>query len=164
MKAKGHESMHKAPGHSGQYRKLFLMTVLSYISMYMLMYSMVDTWGNVVPNINQFYMAGVMTAPMVLIELALMGGMYENKKLNAGLMLVGAVLLVGFYLGIRNQTGVTDKQFLKSMIPHHAGAILMSKKITLQDAELKKLQESIILSQQAEIDFMKRKLRELESK
>ncbi|MGV3685081.1 MAG: DUF305 domain-containing protein [Daejeonella sp.] len=162
MKAKHHESMDKTPSHSGHYKKLLLMTILSYISMYMLMYSMVDTWENVVPNINQFYMAGVMTAPMVLIELALMGGMYENKKLNAGLMLLSAVLLVGFYLGIRDQTGVTDKQFLKSMIPHHAGAILMSKKITLQDADLKELQENIISSQQAEIDFMKRKLKELE--
>lgn len=164
MKTQDHKSMHMEHNPSGHYKKLLFMTIISYISMYILMYSMVDTWNNVVPNINQFYMAGVMTAPMVLIELAIMGGMYENKKLNAGLMALSAVLLVGFYLGIREQVGVTDKQFLKSMIPHHAGAILMSQKITLQDTDLKELQKNIISSQQAEIELMKRKLKELDNR
>jgi hypothetical protein len=40
---------------------------------------MVDRFANVYPNLNQFYMAGLMAAPMVLIELALMGHMYPNK-------------------------------------------------------------------------------------
>jgi hypothetical protein len=39
---------------------------LSFISMYVLMYAMVDRFANVYPNFNQFYMAGLMTAPMVL--------------------------------------------------------------------------------------------------
>ena len=32
---------------------------------------------------NRFTLAGLMTAPMVLIELLLMGGMYENERFNA---------------------------------------------------------------------------------
>ena len=54
-------------GHK-HYMNLAIMTVLSFISMYVFMYSMVDRFANVYPNFNQFYMAGVMTAPMVLIE------------------------------------------------------------------------------------------------
>ncbi len=53
--------------HSHAYARLAAMTVLSFISMYILMYAMVDQLANVYPNINQFYMAGLMTAPMVII-------------------------------------------------------------------------------------------------
>ena len=162
MKNQDHQSMRKANGHSDHYKKLMMMTLLSYISMFVLMYAMVDRMENVVPNINQFYMAGLMTAPMVIIELMLMGNMYMNKKLNAGLMAISAIALVGFYVGIRQQAGVNDAQFLKSMIPHHAGAILMSEKANLQDPEIRELQKNIISSQLAEIALMKRKLKELE--
>jgi uncharacterized protein (DUF305 family) len=71
----------------------------------------------------------------------------------------GAVLAVGFRF-IRNQTAVSDRQFLRSMIPHHAAAILMCGRATLEDAEIKKLYESIISGQTAEISLMRRKLQE----
>lgn len=45
------------------------MTVLSFIAMFILMYAMVDRFANVYPNVNQAYMAGLMAAPMVMIEL-----------------------------------------------------------------------------------------------
>ena len=70
------------------YIHLLIMTVLSFISMYVLMYAMVDRIENVYPNFNQFYMAGLMTAPMVLIELVVMRAMYEIKNWN---MIIGAV-------------------------------------------------------------------------
>jgi uncharacterized protein (DUF305 family) len=50
---------------------------------------------------------------------------------------------------------ITDKQFLKSMIPHHAGAILMCNKARIQDAEIIDLCKQITTSQQSEIDQMK---------
>src|SRR5688572_27932575 len=105
------------------YRGLTVMTVLSFIAMYVLMYAMVDRLANVIPNFNQFYMAGLMTAAMVIIELLAMSGMYPNKKVNAVLLIVSAVALAVFFTFIRQQTAVSDQQFLKSMIPHHAAAI-----------------------------------------
>jgi hypothetical protein len=45
---------------------LAIMTALSFISMYVLMYAMVDRFANVYSNLNQFYMAGLMTAPLVV--------------------------------------------------------------------------------------------------
>lgn len=56
------------------------MALLSFASMYILMYSMVNTISNVFPNINQFYMAGLMTMPMIIIENALMSSMYMSKN------------------------------------------------------------------------------------
>lgn len=41
------------------------------------------------------------------------------------------------------------------MIPHHAGAILMCEEARLQNPEIRKLCESIISGQQAEIAQMK---------
>lgn len=144
------------------YKRLFLMIVLSFISMYVLMYAMVNTFENVYPNFNQLYMAGLMTAPMVILELALMGGMYENKKMNLLILAAGVIGLIVFWLLIRQQTAITDKQFLKSMIPHHAGAILMCEKATIQDIKIKGLCQEIVSGQQAEIALMKAKLREIE--
>jgi hypothetical protein len=43
------------------------------------MYAMVNTIGSTYNNFNEFYMAGLMTAPMVLIELFVMRAMYQNK-------------------------------------------------------------------------------------
>jgi len=157
--------MHSMKGmkeKDNSYQKLFIMLMLSFISMYILMYSMVNSIKNVYPNINQFYMAGLMTMAMVIIELGLMGKMYMNKRLNALLISISSVALIAFFLLIQYQAGVTDRQFLRGMIPHHAAAILMSEQSKSQDPEIKKLQQEIITSQQAEIKEMKAKLKELE--
>lgn len=151
-------------GHSktGHYGGLALMVLLSFVSMYVLMYAMVDVFDNVQHSFNQVYMAGLMTAPMVIIELALMRSMYPNKKLNAMLLGASVVALIVFWALIRNQAAISDKQFLRSMIPHHAGAVLMCNEAPIVDAEVKQLCRGIISSQQAEIRQMKAKLRELD--
>ena len=48
------------------YVHLAIMTALSFISMYILMYAMVNRFANVYSNLNQFYMAGLMTASIVV--------------------------------------------------------------------------------------------------
>ncbi len=137
------------------YLRLFAMTLLSFLSMYILMYAMVNEFSNVYPNNNQAYMAGLMTAPMVVFELLLMSGMYSNKRANLGILAVSVAALGAFFLLIRQQTAIGDTQFLKSMIPHHAGAILMCGKAPVQAARIKDLCRTIIQGQQSEIDQMK---------
>jgi uncharacterized protein (DUF305 family) len=141
--------------HNHHYLLLAVMTVLMFIAMYVLMYAMVDRFDNLYNNLNQFYMASLMTAPMIIIELALMRSMYKNHKANIAIVAVSAVALVLFFLAIRQQTAIGDIQFAKSMIPHHSGAILMCEQAHLQDAELKKLCTEIISGQQREIDQLK---------
>ena len=137
------------------------MIVLSFISMYVLMYAMVNTLGDVYNSLNQVYMAGLMTAPMVVIELLLMSGMYKNKKLNALLFTGGCVAGIAFFLFIRQQTAISDRQFLRSMIPHHSGAILMCNEASLQDQRLLELCKTIMTGQQQEIDQMRAILADL---
>jgi uncharacterized protein (DUF305 family) len=118
---------------------------------------MVNAFGNVYNNFNQVYMAALMTSSTVLIELPMMA-MYKSKKLNIAIIAAGVLILVGSWFAIRQQTAIGDKQFLRSMIPHHAGAILMWKEAAIQDQEIKDLCKNITASQQSEIDQMKRML------
>ena len=154
--------MDTSMNHKQQYGRLIAMSVLSFISMYILMYAMVDIFANVYSNFNQFYMVGLMTVPMVIIEVSLMGIMYQNKKLNA--LLIGTSVILGslFFVFIRQQTLISDQQFLRSMIPHHAGAILMCGKAPIQDPEIKELCKDIIENQQSEINQMKAIIERLE--
>ena len=144
--------------HSMKPYHLLLMAGMHFIAMYFLMYAMVNQFSNVVPNLNNFYMAGLMTAPMLIIEGLMMRSMYENKKILNFIMGASVVILLACFFFIRQQTLISDKEFLKSMIPHHAGAILMCEKTNLQDPEIKELCKNIISSQQKEIDWMKEKL------
>lgn len=141
--------------HKHHYGHLAIMTLLSFIAMFIFMYAMVDRFANVYPNVNQFYMAGLMAAPMVIIELIVMRAMYPDMKMNMILGGVALVALVLFFVGIRAQAAVGDVQFVKSMVPHHSGAILMCNRASLSDAELKKLCGEIVGGQQREIEQMK---------
>lgn len=147
--------------HTNSYGRLLMMTVLSFISMYVFMYAMVDKFENVFSSYNQMYMAGLMTAPMVIIEMMLMGAMYEKKNANRMIVAVSILAFGAFFVLIRQQTAVADTQFLRSMIPHHAGAILMCENASINDTEVKELCKNIISGQQSEIDKMKAKLNEL---
>ena len=158
---KAHEATH-ASAEPAHYGRLLLMLALSFVSMYVLMYAMVSSFANVYMNINQVYMAGLMAAPMGAIELALMSAMYRDTRLNRLVIAGSGIALVVFWTLIRQQTMVSDTQFLRSMIPHHSGAILMCEEATISDAEIKALCKEIVRSQQAEIDQMKAKLRALQ--
>jgi uncharacterized protein (DUF305 family) len=142
-----------------RYLRLAAMVVLSFISMYVLM--MVNTLGDVYNSLNQVYMAGLMTAPMVAIEMLLMSGMYKNKKLNALLIAGSCVAGIAFFLFIRQQAAISDRQFLRSMIPHHSGAILMCNEASLKDQRILELCKTIVTGQQQEIDRMRTILAEL---
>jgi uncharacterized protein (DUF305 family) len=82
--------------------------------------------------------------------------------LTAVVIAAGLVALAILWMLIRQHTGISDKQFLRSMIPHHGAAILMCKKAPIQDSRIRELCRQIISGQQAEIDQMKARLRELE--
>src|SRR2546421_9956103 len=126
------------------YRHLLVMTIVSFASMYILMYAMVNTSDNVYASVNQVYMAALMTAPMVVIELVMMRAMYQDKRRN--MLIISAAVIVGIvvFAFIRRQTGVSDGQFLRSMIPHHAGAILMCEQAPIHDPEIRTLCRNIV--------------------
>ncbi len=123
--------------------------------MYVVMFAMIYSLGEFIQNINFFYMALMMWAPMGSLMLLTMGSMYANKKLNTVLHIAFVLVFVLSFVGIREQGLVGNRQFLRSMIPHHSGAILMCEKASLSDPQIKRLCDGIVEGQKAEIAEMK---------
>ena len=141
------------------YSMLALNLAISLVIMYVVMFAMIYSLGEFIQNINFFYMALMMWAPMGSLMLITMGSMYGNKRLNIVLHGTFGLIFILSFVGIREQGLVGDSQFLRSMIPHHSGAILMCEKAAIRDPKIKQLCGGIISSQKAEIAQMKAMLR-----
>ena len=138
------------------YRNLAFQTIVGGVIMYLVMFVMIDRWSSFYNNLNTFYMALMMVAPMGVLMLVMMRQMYRNTGLNLALHAGFTLLFMLAFLGIRAQAGIGDAQFLRSMIPHHSGAILMCREAPLSDPEIVRLCGQIIRAQRAEIDQMER--------
>lgn len=137
------------------YAKLGIALALSYVAMFLLSMSMIRQWDHFCLNGSNAWMALVMVAPMGLIMIAVMWAMFENRALNAGLTLAFLAVFAGaWYLG-RQEAGVGNEQFLRSMIPHHSRAILVCQEADITDPEIVELCEKIVDAQQEEIAQMK---------
>jgi hypothetical protein len=144
----------------GMYRRLLIMVVISFVAMYILMYAMVNSFANALSGLNQAYMAALMTAAMVIIELGVMWNMYANRRRNVMFMVAAVVALGTAWVGIRQQLAIGNRQFLRSMIPHHAGAILMCQQASIDDARIRQLCSGIVESQSSEITQMRDMMRD----
>ncbi|HEX7886057.1 MAG TPA: DUF305 domain-containing protein [Phenylobacterium sp.] len=152
------ESSASATEGRQHYVMLAVNLALSLAIMYFAMFAMIFGWGEFIQNINFFYMALVMWAPMAIVMLLTMKAMYMNTKLNVVLHVAFVAIFVLSLIGIRAQGLVGDRQFVRSMIPHHSGALLMCKEASLKDPELRALcfgPDGIIESQTREIGQMK---------
>lgn len=118
------------------------------------MFTMIDGLADFRNNLNMFSMTLTMWAPMGIIMLLAMRGMYTNTKANLAMLVAFALLAVGSFAATRTQAVIGDRQFIDSMIPHHSGAILMCREAGLTDAELIALCEDISAAQRSEIEQM----------
>lgn len=137
------------------YISLLVALIISYVVMLVLMLSRVNVFDNFFLSLNQVYMSGLMVSTMLLIMLVAMGSMYKNKKLNIALLAVGTAAIFMFWTLLRTQAGVGDQQFLRSMTPHHAAAILVCQQSSLSDERIQELCTNIIKAQKEEIRIMK---------
>lgn len=145
-----HES--KAIHQEGSpYVMLALNLLISVAIMYLVMFAMIDGLPEFYNNLNMFYMALMMVAPMAILMLFVMRSMYPNRTINILVGLSFSVIFAIAFLFIRQQTVIGDIQFLRSMIPHHSGAILMCREAQINDPEIKALCQEIVRSQRDEI-------------
>ena len=132
----------------------FIMYALSYV----VINSITDAyWFSTRP----LYMALVMVAPMVILMLAFMSQMYQNKKLNTILYIASGLVFILAFSFIRTQAFVGNEMFLKSMIPHHSGAITVCQEANITDPEIEELCDEIVKAQKEEINQMKQILERL---
>ncbi len=138
----------------GHYRGLAVEIVLDFIVMYFVMYTMIATVAHFRFNLNNVYMTLMMVAPMTVIMLVSMRSMFPSRRIN---LAVGAAAILVFavsFVGMRTQAGIGNAEFLRAMIPHHSGAILMCEQATLTDPDIKALCGEIVASQRQEIAQM----------
>jgi intracellular septation protein A len=148
--------------HKNPYPRFFLMLATSLVAMYVVMYLNVYEWDHVYFSLTRVYMALLMLVPMTLIMMGFMWSMYPNKQRNALIMGGSLVAFVVVTIMVRSQTFVGDTLWMKAMIPHHSIAIMVSKRATIKDPEVRTLADSIISAQEREIGQMKRMLARLE--
>ncbi len=136
------------------YSSLAIQTAIGGIIMYFVMFVMIDQLSSFYNNLNMFYMTLMMVAPMVILMILAMRDMFPSKVLNAALLAGSIVVFFGSFALIRTQTTIGDTAFLRSMVPHHSGAILMCQQASLQDPQIVALCGNIIKSQREEIAQM----------
>lgn len=145
---------HQAHAMTGSYPKFGLELAIDFMIMYFVMYTMIASLDHLYLNIGNAYMTMMMVAPMALLMLFFMRSMYPSRRANLVLALAAvAVFAIGF-VGMRSQLAVGDAQFLRSMIPHHSGAILMCERASLTDPEITSLCREIVDAQRREIATM----------
>jgi hypothetical protein len=149
---------HSAQHDSGAYRELAFELVIDFGIMYFVMYTMIESVGHLYLNVNNVYMTLMMVAPMAVVMLVSMRSMFRNKNLNLAIGVTAAAIFAASFFAMRNQAIVGDQQFLRSMIPHHSGAILMCEEASLSDPEILALCRDIVASQKAEIAKMEQLL------
>ncbi len=100
-------------------------------------------------------MTAMMVMSMAIIMLWLMPSMFPNKRFNLILYAAFTIAFALAFAGMRTQALVGDRQFLRAMIPHHSGAVLMCQRSTIRDPEIVALCSEIVSGQKREIAQMK---------
>ena len=143
---------------NSNYLKFALMMGASFIIMYAVMFLNVAEFNHIYLSLNRFYMTVLMVAPMSILMMGMMSGMYQNKRLNTGIIAAGIVIFILAFICLRTQAFVGNRQYMRGMIPHHSSAIMTSRHADLQNPEVQKLSGDIIEAQEREIALMKQLL------
>lgn len=119
---------------------------------------MTNSYMNITFSIGKFYMSVIMAVLMGLLEVL----MYDLHMhfISLYYYLILFFILYFFIYLYRNQIFVDDKDYLQEMIEHHSMAILTSDEILQKTTSerVKKLAETILSTQEKEIEYMKQLL------
>jgi Domain of unknown function (DUF305) len=141
-------------GNAGRYLRFGAMIATSTLVMYVLTYTNVFSIDHIRISEERIYMALLMGAAMAIVMLLYMWGMYQDRRVNIGII-VGALALgaVAFFLS-QSQVLVGDTAYMDGMIPHHSIAILTSEHANIEDVRVRELADGIIEAQRREIAEM----------
>lgn len=136
------------------------MVISSFLLQYYLMsYIMVNTTNNITNSLGKIYISIIMAIAMGLTEVGMNDLMMKHISVMYYLVLV--MLLLVFMLAYKKQIGITDNEYLKEMIEHHAMALLTSEEILdkTSNYHIKKVASNIINTQTQEIEYMNKLLK-----
>jgi len=146
---------HDTARSSTHYLRLGGELALDFAVMYLVMYTMIATLEHFRFNLNNAYMTLMMVAPMAIVMVVSMRSMFPSRRANGAIIAGATAVFVASFAAMRTQAAIGDAEFLRAMIPHHSGAILMCEKAKLTDPEIVALCRDIVQSQSREIAQMK---------
>jgi uncharacterized protein (DUF305 family) len=138
----------------GPYKGLAIEMAIDFVIMYLVMYTMIASLDHFYLNNNNVYMTLMMVAPMTIVMIVGMRSMFPSRRLNLIIAACAVLVFLASFIAMRTQAVVGNEQFLRAMIPHHSGAILMCEQSSITDPEITKLCADIVRSQRAEIAQM----------
>lgn len=136
------------------------MNMEHYIVMFVIMIlsgmlSTMNVWSDKLSDINfslnDLYMSLLMTGWMFLF----MGVYYKHLYV----IIFGLLLILISFVCIRKQLFINQTQYLSGMIPHHSMAVQMSKRLLEKNTTIPTFLNTIIKTQNVEIDYMKQQLK-----
>lgn len=147
---------HGQHDRKGSYKSFGIELIIDFMIMYLVMYTMIASLNHFYLNLNNVYMTLMMVSPMAIVMLVAMRSMFPSRRLN-WIIIVGALFIFAVsFVAMRKQTAIGNEEFLKSMIPHHSGAILMCEQAAITDPEITQLCREIVQGQAEEISQMQR--------
>ena len=135
---------------------LYTMMIGSFIIQFIVMSCiMTNSYKNITFSVGKFYISVIMALLMGLLEVFMFDIHMRIISLYYYLILF-FILSIFIYL-YRNQIYIEDKDYLTEMIEHHSMAVLTSEEILqkTQSERIKKLAESILTTQEKEIEYMR---------
>ena len=145
---------HRHDHKSGStYGRLIAELALDFVAVYLVMYAMIATLAHLHLNLNNLYTTRMMVAPMTIVMLVSIRSMFPSR-LNLIIGIGAVIVFLGSFAAMRSLAGIGNADFLRSISPHHSGAILMCEQASIIDPEIVALSKQIINSQQREITQM----------
>ena len=135
---------------------LYTMLVGSFIIQFIVMSCiMTNSYKNITFSVGKFYMSVIMALLMGLLEVFMFD--IHMRIISLYYYLILFFMLSIFIYLYRNQIYIEDKDYLTEMIEHHSMAVLTSDEILqkTQSERVKKLAESILTTQEKEIEYMR---------
>jgi hypothetical protein len=116
---------------------------------------MTNSYKNITFSVGKFYMSVIMALLMGLLEVLMFD--IHMRIISLYYYLILFFMLSIFIYLYRNQIYVEDKDYLTEMIEHHSMAVLTSDEILqkTKSERVKKLAESILTTQEKEIEYMR---------
>ncbi|GGB73582.1 MULTISPECIES: DUF305 domain-containing protein [Henriciella] len=136
------------------YVRFGAMIGTSMLVMFGLMYLNTYALDHVRWSETRFYMTFIMGAAMAIVMLSFMLGMYRNARVNVAIFAASAVVFALALFLVRSQATVSDRSYMKAMIPHHSIAIMTSERANIEDVRVRELADEIIRAQRREIKEM----------
>lgn len=131
------------------------MIATSTAVMFFLMYQLIYSTDHATFSMNRMIASLLMGCVMTVVMLGYMWAMYKGMATKIAVVAGAAVLAIILLWVNRGQALIDDRQFMKSMIPHHSIAINNARKATISDPRVRELADEIIESQVREITEMK---------